>query len=169
MKTIDARDIFLSPENYKEVRIEGWIRTIRDSKNFGFIELNDGTFLKNVQVVFENNLSNFEEVKKYSTGSAITVIGNLVLTPEAKQPFEIKATEIAMEAASDPSYPMQKKRHSMEYLRTIDNLRPRTNTFSAVIRVRSLAAYAIHKFFKDRGFIYDHQPIITASDAEGAS
>lgn len=168
MKTTDIKDIFLSPENYKEVRIEGWIRTIRDSKNFGFIELNDGTFLKNVQVVFENNLSNFEEIKKFSTGSAITVRGNIVLTPEAKQPFEIKATEIALEAPSDSSYPLQKKRHSMEYLRTIAHLRPRTNTFSAVFRVRSLAAYAIHKFFTERGFIYAHPPIITASDAEGA-
>ena len=168
MKTTDIKDIFLSPENYKEVRIEGWIRTIRDSKNFGFIELNDGTFLKNVQVVFENNLSNFEEIKKFSTGSAITVTGNIVLTPEAKQSFEIKATEIVLEAPSDSSYPLQKKRHSMEYLRTIAHLRPRTNTFSAVFRVRSLAAYAIHKFFTERGFIYAHPPIITASDAEGA-
>ena len=167
MKATDIRDIFLSPENYKEVRIEGWIRTIRDSKNFGFIELNDGTYLKNVQVVFENSLNNFDDVKKYSTGSAITVKGNLILTPEAKQPFEIKATEIIMEAESDPSYPLQKKRHSMEYLRTIAHLRPRTNTFSAVFRVRSLASYAIHKFFTDRGFIYAHPPIITASDAEG--
>ncbi len=168
MKTTDIRDIFLSPENYKEVRIEGWIRTIRDSKNFGFIELNDGTYLKNVQVVFESSLDIFDEVKKYSTGSAVTVKGNLILTPEAKQPFEIKATEIIMEAESDPSYPLQKKRHSMEYLRTIAHLRPRTNTFSAVFRVRSLASYAIHKFFTDRGFIYAHPPIITASDAEGA-
>jgi len=168
MKATDIRDIFLSPENYEEVCIEGWIRTIRDSKNFGFIELNDGTHFKNVQVVFENNLENFEEVKKYSTGSAITVKGSLILTPQAKQPFEIKAAEIIMEAESDPSYPLQKKRHSMEYLRTIAHLRPRTNTFSAVFRVRSLAAYAIHKFFTDRGFIYAHPPIITASDAEGA-
>ena len=141
---------------------------MRKSKNFGFIELNDGTHFKNVQVVFENNLENFEEVKKYSTGSAITVKGSLILTPQAKQPFEIKAAEIIMEAESDPSYPLQKKRHSMEYLRTIAHLRPRTNTFSAVFRVRSLAAYAIHKFFTDRGFIYAHPPIITASDAEGA-
>ena len=168
MKATDIRDIFLSPENHKEVCIEGWIRTIRDSKSFGFIELNDGTYLKNVQVVFENNLDNFEEVKKYSTGSAVTVKGSLILTPEAKQPFEIKATEITMEAESDSSYPLQKKRHSMEYLRTIAHLRPRTNTFSAVFRVRSLAAYAVHKFFTDRGFIYAHPPIITASDAEGA-
>ncbi len=168
MKTTDTKDIFKSPKNYKEVRIEGWIRTIRDSKNFGFIELNDGTFQKNVQIVFENDLNNFEEVRKYSTGSAITVTGDLLLTPEAKQPFEIKASKIVLEAPSDPSYPLQKKRHSMEYLRTIAHLRPRTNTFSAVFRVRSLAAYAIHKFFTERGFIYAHPPIITASDAEGA-
>ncbi|WP_313346820.1 asparagine--tRNA ligase [Sedimentibacter sp.] len=170
MKATDMRDLFKSPEKFadKEVIAEGWIRTIRDSKNFGFIELNDGTFMKNVQVVFENNLSNFDEVKKYSTGSAITVKGNLLLTPEAKQPFEIKATEIIMEAESDPGYPLQKKRHSLEYLRTIAHLRPRTNTFAAVFRVRSLAAYAIHRFFNERGFIYAHPPIITASDAEGA-
>lgn len=170
MKAIDLRDLFKSPEKYddKEVVVEGWIRTIRDSKNFGFIELNDGTFMKNVQVVFENNLINFDEVKKYSTGSAITVKGILALTPEAKQLFEIKATEIKMEAESDSSYPLQKKRHTLEYLRTIAHLRPRTNTFSAVFRVRSLAAFAIHKFFNERGFIYAHPPIITASDAEGA-
>jgi len=170
MKAADMRDLFKSPENYagKEVVVEGWIRTIRDSKNFGFIELNDGTFMKNVQIVFESNLGNFDEVKKYSTGSAITVKGNLVLTPEAKQPFEIKATEIIMEAESDSSYPLQKKRHSLEYLRTIAHLRPRTNTFLAVFRVRSLAAFAIHKFFNERGFVYAHPPIITASDAEGA-
>ena len=168
MKTTDVKDLFLWPENYKEVKLEGWIRTIRDSKNFGFIELNDGTYLKNVQIVFENNLCNFEEVRKYSTGSAITVTGNLILTPESKQAFEIKASEIVMEAISDPNYPLQKKRHTMEYLRTIAHLRPRTNTFSAVFRVRSLASYAIHKFFNDRGFVYAHPPIITASDAEGA-
>lgn len=170
MKATDLRDLFKSPEDYsdKEVFVEGWIRTIRDSKNFGFIELNDGTFMKNVQVVFESNLSNFEEVRKFSTGSAITVVGILALTPGAKQPFEIKATEIKMEAVSDSTYPLQKKRHSLEYLRTIAHLRPRTNTFSAVFRVRSLAAFAIHKFFNERGFVYAHPPIITASDAEGA-
>jgi asparaginyl-tRNA synthetase len=170
MKAIDMRDLFKSPEKYGDniVVVEGWIKTIRDSKNFGFIELNDGTYMRNVQVVFENNLDNFEEVKKYSTGSAITVTGKLLLTPEAKQPFEIKATEIKMEAESDSSYPLQKKRHSLEYLRTIAHLRPRTNTFSAVFRVRSLAAFAIHKFFNERGFVYAHPPIITASDAEGA-
>ncbi len=170
MKAIDFRDLFKSYENYneKEIAIEGWIRTIRDSKNFGFIELNDGTYMKNVQVVFESHLENFEEVKKYSTGSAISVKGILVMTPEAKQLFEIKATEIVIEGESDPSYPLQKKRHSLEYLRTIAHLRPRTNTFSAVFRVRSLAAFAIHKFFNERGFVYAHPPIITASDAEGA-
>ncbi len=170
MKATDLRDLFKSPENYSDsdVVVEGWIRTIRDSKNFGFIELNDGTYMKNVQVVFENNLENFEEVKKFSTGSAITVKGRLLLTPEAKQPFEIKATEVTIEAESDSSFPLQKKRHSLEYLRTIAHLRPRTNTFMAVFRVRSLAAYAIHKFFNDRGFVYAHPPIITASDAEGA-
>ncbi|HAQ41018.1 MAG TPA: asparagine--tRNA ligase, partial [Clostridiales bacterium] len=170
MKATDLRDLFTSPEDYsdKEVFVEGWIRTIRDSKNFGFIELNDGTFMKNVQVVFESTLNNFEEVRRYSTGSAITVSGKLVLTPGAKQPFEIKATDVKMEAGSDSTYPLQKKRHSLEYLRTIAHLRPRTNTFSAVFRVRSLAAFAIHKFFNERGFVYAHPPIITASDAEGA-
>ncbi len=170
MKAIDFRDLFKSPEEYfgKEVVVEGWIRTIRDSKNFGFIELNDGTYMKNVQIVFENTLNNFEDVRKFSTGSAITVRGKLEHTPDAKQLFEIKASEIILEAGSDPSYPLQKKRHSFEYLRTIAHLRPRTNTFAAVFRVRSLAAYAIHKFFNERGFVYAHPPIITASDAEGA-
>ena len=170
MKATDIRDLFKSLEKYgdHDVVVEGWIKTIRDSKNFGFIELNDGTYFKNVQIVFENNLDNFEEVKKYSTGSAITVKGKLLLTPEAKQPFEIKASEIVMEAESDSTFPLQKKRHSLEYLRTIAHLRPRTNTFSAVFRVRSLAAFAIHKFFNERGFVYAHPPIITASDAEGA-
>ena len=170
MKAIDFRDLFKSPEEYygKDVVVEGWIRTIRDSKNFGFIELNDGTFMKNVQIVFESTLNNFDEVRKFSTGSAVTVKGKLEHTPDAKQLFEIKATEVIMEAASDSGYPLQKKRHSMEYLRTIAHLRPRTNTFLAVFRVRSLASFAIHKFFNERGFVYVHTPIITASDAEGA-
>lgn len=168
MKSTDLRDIFKSPETYQQVKIEGWIRTIRDLKNFGFIELNDGTYLKNVQVVFENNLGNFEEIKKFTTGSGITVIGDVVLTPEAKQAFEIKAREIIIEAKADNTYPLQKKRHTMEYLRTIAHLRPRTNTFLAVFRVRSLASYAIHNFFNERGFVYAHSPIITTSDAEGA-
>lgn len=170
MKAIDLKEIYKNPKEYdgKIVLVEGWIRTIRDSKNFGFIELNDGSMLKNVQIVFENDLSNFEEVKKFATGSAITVQGTLVITPDAKQLFEIKASKIDLEAASESNFPLQKKRHSLEYLRTIAHLRPRTNTFSAVFRVRSLAAFAIHKFFNDRGFIYAHPPIITSSDAEGA-
>lgn len=170
MKAIDIKELYkIASTLYdKEVCINGWIKTIRDSKNFGFIEINDGTFFKNVQIVFENNLENFEEVKKFSTGSGMTVKGILTETPESKQPFEIKATEIILEAASDNSFPLQKKKHSFEYLRTIAHLRPRSNTFSAVFRVRSLAAYAIHKFFNERGFVYAHTPIITASDAEGA-
>ncbi|QSX06848.1 asparagine--tRNA ligase [Sedimentibacter sp. zth1] len=170
MKAIEIKKLFETKESLydKEICINGWIRTIRDSKNFGFIVINDGTFFENIQVVFENNLSNFEEVKKFSTGSGITVKGILVETKESKQPFEIKATEIILEADSESSYPLQKKKHSFEYLRTIAHLRPRSNTFSAVFRVRSLAAYAIHKFFNERGFVYAHTPIITASDAEGA-
>ncbi len=170
MKAIDIKELYkiANTLNEKEVCVNGWIRTIRDSKNFGFIEINDGTFFKNVQIVFENNLDNFEEVKKFSTGSGITVKGILAETPESKQPFEIKATEIILEAESDSSFPLQKKKHSFEYLRTIAHLRPRSNTFSAVFRVRSVASYAIHKFFNERGFVYAHTPIITANDAEGA-
>lgn len=153
----------------QEVTIGGWIRTMRVSKNFGFIEVNDGSFFKNVQVVFEEgNLANYAEVAKLGVGAAIIVKGLLVETPEAKQPFEIKAAEITIEGASTPDYPLQKKRHSMEFLRQIAYLRPRTNMFSAVFRVRSLIAYAIHQFFQEQGFVYTHTPIITASDAEGA-
>lgn len=153
----------------QEVTIGGWIRTMRVSKNFGFIEVNDGSFFKNVQVVFEEgNLANYAEVAKLGVGAAIIVKGLLVETPEAKQPFEIKATEITIEGASTPDYPLQKKRHSMEFLRQIAYLRPRTNMFSAVFRVRSLIAYAIHQFFQEQGFVYTHTPIITGSDAEGA-
>ena len=164
-------DIYKSPESFggKEVKISGWIRTIRASNAFGFIEVNDGTYFKNIQVVFEcDNLANYKEIAALNGGAAINVTGTLVLTPEAKQPFEVKASEIDVEGASTPDYPLQKKRHSLEYLRTIAHLRPRTNTFSAVFRVRSLAAYAIHKFFNERGFVYSHTPIITASDCEGA-
>lgn len=170
MKAIDIKQLYkIADELYgQEICVNGWIKTLRDSKSFGFIELNDGTFFKSVQVVFEEGLNNFEEVKKFSTGSGISAKGILVKTPEAKQPFEIKATEIVLEAASNSEYPLQKKKHSFEYLRTIAHLRPRTNTFSAVFRVRSLAAFAIHKFFNERGFVYAHTPIITASDAEGA-
>jgi asparaginyl-tRNA synthetase len=152
----------------KEVSISGWIRTLRSSKSFGFIEVNDGSFFKNVQVVFEDNLENFKEVEKLSISSSITVEGKLVLTPETKQPFEIKATKVIVEGESSSDYPLQKKRHTFEYLRTIAHLRPRSNAFSAVFRVRSLTAFAIHKFFQERGFVYTHTPIITGSDCEGA-
>ena len=170
MKAIDIKQLYKIADTLygKEVCVNGWIKTIRDSKSFGFIEMNDGTFFKNVQIVFENNLDNFEEVKKFSTGSGITVKGILIETPESKQAFEIKATEIVLEAESDSSFPLQKKKHSFESLRTIAHLRPRSNTFSAVFRVRSVASYAIHKFFNERGFVYAHTPIITANDAEGA-
>ncbi len=165
------KELFASPEEYngKEISISGWVRTLRASNAFGFIEVNDGTFFKNIQVVFESEiLDNYREIASLNVGAAISVAGTLVLTPEAKQPFELKAAKIAIEGTSTPDYPLQKKRHSLEYLRTIAHLRPRTNTFSAVFRVRSLAAYAIHKFFNERGFVYTHTPLITASDCEGA-
>lgn len=170
MKAIDIKKLYkIADDLYgKEVCVNGWVKTVRDSKSFGFIELNDGTFFKSVQIVFEDSLNNFEEVKKFSTGSGISVKGILVQTPESKQPFEIKATEVILEAASDSDFPLQKKKHSFEYLRTIAHLRPRSNTFSAVFRVRSVASFAIHKFFNERGFVYAHTPIITANDAEGA-
>ena len=153
----------------KEVSVGGWIRTMRVSKNFGFIELNDGSFFKNIQVVFEaDKVSNYEEISKQNVGAALIVKGLLVETPEAKQPFEIKATEIEVEGTSTPDYPLQKKRHSVEFLREIAYLRPRTNLFSATFRVRSLIAMAIHEFFQNKGFIYAHTPIITGSDCEGA-
>ncbi|MEE1013281.1 MAG: asparagine--tRNA ligase [Clostridia bacterium] len=152
-----------------QVSVNGWVRTLRVSKNFGFIELNDGSYFKNLQVVIEaDRLPNFTEVSKQNVGAALRVTGTLVLTPEAKQPFEIKAESVEIEGASSPEYPLQKKRHSFEYLRTIPHLRARTNTFSAVFRVRSLVAYAIHKFFNERGFVYVHTPLITGSDCEGA-
>ncbi len=153
----------------KEIFVNGWVRNLRDSKVFGFIELNDGSFFKTVQVVFEDEkLDNFADICKLNIGAAIRVKGTLVVTPDAKQAFEIKATEIVVEGTSTPDYPLQPKRHSMEFLRTIPHLRARTNTFSAVFRVRSLIAYAIHKFFNERGFVYVHTPIITGSDCEGA-
>ena len=152
----------------KNITVAGWVRTVRDSKTFGFIELNDGTFFKSVQVVFEDALDNFKEIAKLGVGAAIIVTGEVILTPNQKQPFEIKATEVVVEGACPPEYPLQKKRHTFEYLRTIAHLRPRTNTFAAVFRVRSLAAYAIHKFFQERDFVYAHTPLITASDCEGA-
>ncbi len=152
----------------ENVKVVGWVRTVRSSKAFGFIELNDGSFFKNVQIVFDETLENFKEIEKMGTGSAILVEGEVVETPNSKQPFEIKASKVELEGACDSDYPLQKKKHSFEFLREIAHLRPRSNTFSAVFRVRSIAAYAIHKFFQDRGFVYVHTPIITGSDAEGA-
>ena len=151
------------------VTVGGWARTIRDMKRFGFVELNDGSCFKNLQVVMDADaLSNYGEIASQNVGAALVVTGTVVLTPEAKQPLELKASEIRVEGASSPDYPLQKKRHSVEFLRTIQHLRPRTNLFSAAFRVRSAAAYAIHRFFQERGFVYVHTPIITASDAEGA-
>ena len=152
----------------KDVTIEGWVRTLRSSKAFGFIEVNDGSFFKNVQVVFDTNLSNFEEITKVTIGSSIKVEGKLVECENAKQPFEIHANKVEVENLCDNEYPIQKKKHSFEYLRTVAHLRPRTNTFSAVFRVRSALSYAIHKFFQERGFVYVHTPILTSSDCEGA-
>lgn len=170
MDSVIIKDLYRKSENYysKEIKVSGWVRTVRDSKTFGFIEINDGSFFKNLQVVFDNTLSNFDEICKLTLSSSITVIGDLVKTENAKQPFEVKAKSVEIIALSDPEYPLQKKRHSMEYLRTIAHLRPRTNTFNAVFRVRSAASYAIHKFFQENNFVYVHTPIITGSDAEGA-
>ncbi|WP_027625437.1 asparagine--tRNA ligase [Clostridium lundense] len=170
MEKISIKQLYRETDKFvdKEISISGWIRTERVSKTFGFIELNDGSFFKNTQIVFEDKLSNFEEISKLSISSSLTVEGKVILTPEAKQPFEIHASNIIIEGLSSSDYPLQKKRHSLEFLRTIAHLRPRSNTFSAVFRVRSLAAYAIHKFFQERGFVYVHTPIITGSDCEGA-
>lgn len=152
----------------KEVTVGGWIKSVRGSKSFGFIVLNDGSFFKPVQVVYDNSLDNFNEISKLISGAAITVTGTLVATPSAKQPFEIQASNVTIEGKCGNDYPLQKKRHSFEYLRTIPHLRARTNTFQAVFRVRSVIAYAIHKFFNEEGFVYVHTPIITSSDCEGA-
>ena len=171
MDLTTVKSIYRETAEYanKEVTLGGWIRTMRVSKNFGFIELNDGSFFKNIQIVFEaDKLSNYEEISKQNVGAALIVKGLLVETPEAKQPFEIKATEIEVEGTSTPDYPLQKKRHSVEFLREIAYLRPRTNLFSATFRVRSLIAMAIHEFFQSKGFVYAHTPIITGSDCEGA-
>ena len=170
MNLITIKELYKSREEYldKEVTIGGWVRSVRGSKSFGFIVVNDGSFFETLQVVYHDAMPNFAEISKLNVGAAIIVRGTLVATPEAKQPFEIQAEEIEIEGASAPDYPLQKKRHSFEYLRTISHLRPRTNTFQAVFRVRSLTAYAIHKFFQERGFVYVHTPLITGSDCEGA-
>ena len=155
--------------NGMTVKVGGWIRTVRDSKNFAFMEIADGTCFGTIQIVLDReNFSDYDIAVKYTIGSAIIAEGMVVLTPENKQPFELKAKEIMLEGLSDPDYPLQKKRHGVEFLRSIAHLRPRTNLFSAAFRVRSLAAYAIHKFFNEKGFVYVHTPIITASDCEGA-
>ncbi|MCI7796512.1 MAG: asparagine--tRNA ligase [Lachnospiraceae bacterium] len=170
MQLTTVKELFRDREKYlnKEVHVGGWIRSIRDSKAFGFIVLNDGTCFDTLQIVYHDTMDNFAEVSKLNVGAAIIVKGTLVATPEAKQPFEIQAEEVTVEGPSGADYPLQKKRHSFEYLRTISHLRPRTNTFQAVFRVRSLAAYAIHKFFQEQGFVYVHTPLITGSDCEGA-
>lgn len=167
---LEIKDLYRDKEQYmnKDVKVAGWIRTSRISKNFGFIELNDGSFFKNMQVVLDDKLENFKEIGKLPISSSILVEGKLVATEGAKQPVEIHATKIVLEGESDNSYPLQKKRHTVEYLRTIAHLRPRSNMFSAVFRVRSVAAYAVHKFFQERNFVYSHSPIITGSDCEGA-
>ncbi len=169
-KLTNIKDLYRRKEEFleKEVTVGGWVRSIRGSKNFGFIVVNDGTFFEPLQVVYSDVLPNFAEVEKLNVGAAILVKGKLVATPNAKQPFEIQAGEVLVEGQSTPDYPLQKKRHSVEYLRTIQHLRPRTNTFQAVFRVRSLIAYAIHKFFQERDFVYVHTPLITGSDCEGA-
>ena len=170
MEKLVIKDLYRNTERFenKEITLEGWVRTVRDSKTFGFIELNDGSFFKNVQIVINDNLENFYELCKLSISSSISVTGKFILTENAKQPFEIQATKVEIQNLCDSEYPLQKKRHSFEYLRTISHLRPRTNTFNAVFRVRSVLAYAIHKFFQERGFVYVNTPLITSSDAEGA-
>ena len=170
MKLTTIREIYKNREAYldKEVTVGGWVRSVRDSKTFGFIVLHDGSYFETLQIVYHDEMENFAEISKMNVGAAIIVKGTLVATPQAKQPFEIQATEVTVEGVSAPDYPLQKKRHSMEYLRTISHLRPRTNTFQAVFRVRSLCAYAIHQFFQERDFVYVNTPLITGSDCEGA-
>ena len=170
MNLTTIKEIYKNRENYldQEVTVGGWVRSIRDSKAFGFIVLNDGSCFDTLQVVYHDTMENFSEICKVNVGAALIVKGTLVATPQAKQPFEIQATEVTVEGPSSADYPLQKKRHTFEYLRTISHLRPRTNTFQAVFRVRSLIAYAIHQYFQEQGFVYVHTPLITASDCEGA-
>lgn len=170
MDLVDIRDLYREKEKYidKEITVGGWVRSNRDSKNFGFLVINDGTFFEPLQIVYGDKLSNFDAITKINIGAALIIRGTIVATPSAKQPFEMQAKEVIVEGPSSADYPLQKKRHTFEYLRTISHLRPRTNTFQAVFRVRSLIAYAIHTFFMERGFVYVHTPIITGSDCEGA-
>ncbi len=170
MELITIRDLYKNSDKYldQKISVGGWVRSVRDSKSFGFIVLSDGTFFQPLQVVYHDSMDNFAEISKMNVGAALIVTGTLVATPQAKQPFEIQAETVEVEGNSAPDYPLQKKRHSFEYLRTISHLRPRANAFQAVFRVRSLTAYAIHKFFQERGFVYVHTPLITGSDCEGA-
>ncbi len=170
MNLVTIRELYKEKDKFigQTIEVGGWVRSIRDSKTFGFIVINDGTFFETLQIVYSDKLNNFAEISKLNVGAAIIIKGQLVATPQAKQPFEIQAEEIEIEGSSAPEYPLQKKRHTMEYLRTISHLRPRTNTFQAVFRVRSLIAYAIHQFFQERDFVYVHTPLITGSDCEGA-
>lgn len=170
MDLITIREIYKNREQFvdKQISVGGWVRSIRDSKTFGFIVLSDGSYFETLQIVYHNTMDNFGKISKLNVGAAVIIKGILVSTPQAKQPFEIQAEEVLIEGASAPDYPLQKKRHSFEYLRTISHLRPRTNTFQAVFRVRSLIAYAIHQYFQERDFVYVHTPLITASDCEGA-
>ena len=170
LKLVTVRDIYRKTDQYldRQISVGGWVRSIRDSKTFGFMVLHDGTHFNTLQVVFHDKMDNFSQIAHLNVGTAVIVTGTLVATPDARQPFEIQADSVEIEGASTSDYPLQKKRHSMEFLRTMTHLRPRTNTFQAVFRERSLAAYAIHQFFQDRGYVYGHTPIITSSDAEGA-
>lgn len=170
MDFITIRELYKNQDRYigTKIRVGGWVRSIRDSKTFGFIVLNDGTFFEPLQIVYSDKMENFTEISKLNVGSAIIITGELTATPNAKQPFEIQADEIIIEGTSKADYPLQKKRHSLEFLRTMTHLRPRTNTFQAVFRVRSLIAYAIHQYFQERDFVYVHTPLITSSDCEGA-
>ena len=170
MKLTTIRELYRDTEAYldKEITVGGWVRSVRDSKSFGFLVLHDVSFFETLQIVYHDTMENFAQVSRLNVGAAVIVKGTLVATPQAKQPFEIQAAEVTLEGASAPEYPLQKKRHTLEYLRTMTHLRPRTNTFQAVFRVRSLTAYAIHQFFQERGFVYVHTPLITGSDCEGA-
>ena len=170
MNLVTVREIYKQPESFlnQEISVGGWVRSIRDSKAFGFIVLSDGTYFEPLQIVYHDTMANFDEISRLNVGAALIIKGTLVPTPQAKQPFEIQATEIQIEGPSASDYPLQKKRHSFEYLRTISHLRPRTNTFQAVFRVRSLIAYAIHQYFQERDFVYVHTPLITGSACEGA-
>ena len=171
MNKLTIRDLYKSPKDFenKIIEIEGWVKTVRDSKTFGFIELNDGSFFKNVQIVFNNELDNFDEICKLTIISSIQVTGKFILTEGAKQPFEIHAEKVEIQNLADGNYPLQKKRHTFEYLRTISHLRPRTNTFNAIFRIRSVAAFAIHEYFQKNGYVYVNTPIITCADCEGSA